>query len=180
MSQYKSNGINSRISPFAKQLPPSFFPVINYSTMDITSIVYCCAESKLSSNFQKMINEQGNDVTFILFEWVGIQFADVPVLFEDAISFDRVEANRSREIYRQDEAKLFVIFTFAGEHESPDVRTRRYVTAAVSSPRTRKIYDYTRFKNDRQFIFLLFCGVSRKIRDFFFDSPLLLAREFRL
>lgn len=81
-------------------------------------------------------------------------------------------ANRSREIYRENEVKLFAVFTFVGENERD-----RLMSAATFSSRARKIHDYTRFKNDRQFIFLLFCSVSRRLAIL---SPLLLARRFRL
>lgn len=70
-------------------------------------------------------------------------------------------ANRSREIYRENEVKLFAVFTFVGENERD-----RLMSAATFSSRARKIHDYTRFKNDRQFIFLLFCSVSRRLADF--------------
>lgn len=53
---------------------------------------------KWAFQYLRMINEQENDITFILFEQVRIQSADVLALFEDAISFARVGKPRSRNL----------------------------------------------------------------------------------
>lgn len=72
-------------------------------------------------------------------------------------------ANRSREIYREDEAKLFVVFTFAGEHESPDVRAR---VTAIFFPRTRKIHDCYSIQRWQTIYFPIILQRQPQIRDF--------------